>query len=177
MNISEAEQYANEVAAKRADTRTPFVVRRAFLAPFCRLTLRGYFSLEELGSPLVTGKPWPFEDVGEMSRVFLGSYAVLFPDRKAPSANRIDEAMDEMWSQYNRAFSTWMKMKRPITPGALPPPSRNDGLGWQTHLIAAALRNQIWEPLDLPLDQLFVLSAAGDFHEGMECAGEDYRDR
>ena len=177
MNLSDAEEYANEIAAKRADKRTPAVVRRAFLDPVCRLTLRGYFALEEMNSPLVTMGEWPWNDAAAMRQLFCGSYAVLFPDRKTPAPDQLVEALNDMIAEVNRGFSTMMSMRTPTMPGQSPSLPRNNGIGWQALLIASALKAGIWEPLDLPLDQLFILAASNDFLDGMECRGEDYRDR
>ncbi|MEI6035104.1 MAG: hypothetical protein WCS65_12605 [Verrucomicrobiae bacterium] len=175
MTLDELEASADAIAARRADPRTSELVRRAFLTPGA-LTLRKYLALEEEGSPLLSGN-WPWEDPEAMAHAFCTAYAILFPEREIPPANLVGAAIAEMVAEVTRGFSTVMPMKFPRPPGAAPAHEYPDGIGWIARLVARLIATGFRDPLDMPLDRLFILSAAMAANEGAECAGEDYRDR
>ncbi len=175
MTLEELEKEADAIAARRADHRTPAVVRRAFLPPFCAITLRKWLQLEAVNSPLIAGE-WPWEDPQAMAEAFTVSYATIFPGRSIPAPEMLQEALIEMNSEIERAIEAIMPMKSPRVEGVHQHAS-HDGLGWVARLLAASVKNNIDGPLDLPLDQLHILTAGMAANEGMECAGADYRDR
>lgn len=163
---------ADRIAARRNDPRTPAVVRRAIARP-CAITLRKFLTLEDTCSPVLTGK-WSEEDRMQEARI---AFAIIFPDRPPFKGNAIDMVIEEMDRQVDQAFSTIMKMKFPQPAGSAPAPSRADGIGWVGLLWARIVLAGIENPLDMPLDQIFILASAIDFNEGASCVGEDYRDR
>ena len=177
MTIDQLEAEAERIAARRADPRTPAVVRRAFAGTPGALTLRRFLLLEEHGSPLLDGR-WPHENPEAMGEAFFLAWTILFPGRDIPPAGELPAALEELRNEVARGFSTVMPMKfpshGPTTPRA------EDGLGWVARLIARAvggLHLDLDAALDLPMDRLFVLTAALAHEEGADCAGEDYRDR
>lgn len=171
------EQESERIAAARADTRTPAVVRRAMLRPGV-LTLRRFLELEEAASPVLDGR-WPRGNPAAMAEAFCTARAILFPGEDLPAADGLQSALSEMQAEVDRAFSTVMPMRFPRRPGdALVPPSP-DGLGWVVRMLGRFVALG-WKPadvLDLPMDQLFILRASLQANDGGECAGEDYRDR
>jgi len=173
----EAESEA--LARERADTRTPAIVRRAFLPPFCALTPRRLMELEQMDSPVLSGN-WPWEDAAAMAQAFCTAHACLFPGRDLPPASAMGEGLLAMIEERQRGFEAMMPMKARQMPGLTQHTQQaqlSDGIGWLPRLLAAAHKANLPTPLDMPLDQLFILSAAAAANEGMECAGTDYRDR
>jgi hypothetical protein len=177
MTPAELEAAADELAAQRNDPRTPAVVRRALLEPGC-LTLRDYLALEQAGSPLLAGA-WPTEDPAAMAQAFCTAHAIVFPGREIPPPQALAGAIEEMEAVVSRGLSTVMAMRFRKPPGTPLSPESPDGLGWVARLLGR-FAARCWKPddvLDLPMDQLFILSAAIFLHEGAECAGVDYRER
>ena len=213
------EAEAERIAARRADMRTPAVVRRAFLwraeggnlSRVCEtgeaklelkgsgrhgdrhnsththtqvsaldspLTLRAYLALEEAASPVLDGR-WPSDDPRAMAEAFCTAWATVFPGRSIPDAKGLQDALELLHAEVERAFSTVMPMRFPRRPGDAVRAEQSDGLGWAARLIGrfVALGWRPDEVLDLPMDQLFILSAALYAQEGADCAGEDYRER
>jgi len=174
-DLQDLERESAALARERADTRTPAIVRRAFLQA-CAVTPRRYMQLEEIGSPLLCGE-WPWEDPAAMSQAFCESYAVLFPDREIPPPSDLAKGLIEMISEVRRAFDGYMPMRSPSIPGVAQQAVTSDGIGWMARILAYAYKNGLPEPLDMPLDRLFVLTASAAACDGKECAGSDYRDR
>ncbi len=174
---TDLEAEAERIAARRADTRTPGVVRRAFLAR-SGLTLRTYLALEDAASPVLTRR-WPSDDPRAMAEAFCTAWATVFPGRSIPDAEGLQEALELLHMAVERAFCTVMPMRFPRRPGDAVRAEQTDGLGWAARLVGrfVALGWRPDEVLDLPMDQLFILSAAVQAHEGADCAGEDYRER
>ena len=178
MTTTELTAEADRRAALRADPRTPGVVRRAFLRPGA-LTLRKFLALEDAGSPVLDGR-WPWEDAAGMAGAFALAWGVLFPGLCLPPAEALQGALQTMAGEVARGFDTVMPMRFPSAPGSPPAASPVDGLGWVARLLARAVAGLCLPPaavLDMPLDALFVLTAALSANEGAECAGEDYRER
>ena len=175
-DLEELEAASEALARERADHRTPAIVRRAFLPPFCALTPRRLMELEQIDSPVLSGN-WPWEDAAAMAQAFCTAHAILFPDREVPPPSQMSDGLLAMTHEVNRGFQAMMPMKARQMPGMTQQAQLSDGIGWLPRLLAAAMKNGIGNPLDLPLDQLFILSAAAAANEGMECAGTDYRDR
>jgi len=171
---TELEAAAERIAALRNDPRTAAVVRRAVVRPGA-LTLRRYLALEDAGSPVLSGV-WPWEDSEAMSQAFCTSFAILFPERKIPLAEDLAAAIAEMADEVVRGFSTVMQMKFP-KPTQAAPPQAHDGLGWVARIWGRLVAAGVRDPLDMPLDQVFILSAAMSANEGAETVGEDYRER
>ena len=174
--IAALEAASDALAARRADPRTAAVVRRAFLPPFCALTLRRYLALEEADSPLIT-HVWPWDDAAAMAQAFCTAWAILFPLREIPGVKQLSESIEEMVTEMNRGRSTVMKMRAPRTPGASTSASLSDGIGWVPRLLGRAYEAGLSDPLDLPMDQLFVIVAGAEANDGKESIGEDYSDR
>lgn len=164
---------ADRIAARRNDPRTPAVVRRAIARPGA-ITLRKFLALEEVESPLLSGR-WP-QDATLMQELCT-AHAIVFPDRKRPTQKQIQQAVEELSAEVSRAFSTVMGMRFPQPPGAATAPTPTDGLGWVARLWARVILGGVHNALDMPLDQLFILSAAMSANEGASCTGEDYKDR
>ena len=178
-DLEELEAASEALARERADHRTPAIVRRAFLPPFCALTPRRLMELEQIDSPVLSGN-WPWEDAAAMAQAFCTAHACLFPDREIPPASAMGEGLLAMIAEVQRGYQALMPMKARQMPGLTQQTQQaqlSDGIGWIPRLLAGAMKNGIGNPLDLPLDQLFILSAAAAANEGMECAGTDYRDR
>lgn len=169
------EALSDALAARRADLRTAAVVRRAFLSSGA-LTLRKYLALEEAQSPVLT-KQWPWEDAAAMAQAFCTAWEILLPQWKIPEPDKLGEGILHMSREVHRGFSTLMAMRMPVLPGSSVQPMRDDGIGWVPRLMAQALLANIPDPIDIPLDRLFVLTAASRFNEGAECVGTDYKDR
>lgn len=176
MTLEEIEREADQIAAKRADRRTPSVVRRAFLPPFCALTLRKYIALEECNSPLLNNS-WSWDDAAAMAQEFCNTFAIFYPDTDFPKPAKVPEAVTQMAEELFRAFNAFMPVRLPSELRGNSVSSSSDGIGWTARLIAHAITNNISQPLDRPLDQLFILTAAADVNSGKECAGEEYQDR
>jgi hypothetical protein len=175
MTTAELEAEADRVAALRADPRTPGIVRRAFVRPGA-LTLRRFLALEEAASPVLDGQ-WPTGDAAAMADAFCTAWGIVFPGREIPPAADLGTAIAELAAEVTRAFSTVMPMRFPRTPGAPARSEPPDGLGWVARLWARLVSAGLTDPLDTPLDQLFILAAALSANEGADCAGEDYRER
>ena len=82
-----------------------------------------------------------------------------------------------MMGEVKRGYAALMPMRSPELPGMTHQAQLSDGIGWLPRLLAQAMKNNLPSPLDMPLDQLFILSAAAAANDGKECAGADYRDR
>jgi len=175
-DLEALEAESEALARERADTRTPAIVRRAFLPPFCALTPRRLMELEQVESPVLTGA-WPWEDPAGMAQAFCTSWAILFPDREIPSPDGMAEGLLLMMGEVKRGYAALMPMRSPELPGMTHQAQLSDGIGWLPRLLAQAMKNNLVEPLDMPLDALFILSAAAAANDGKECAGADYRDR
>ena len=174
MTPEELEQEADAIAARRADPRTAAVVRRAFLQPGA-MTLRKYLLLEEENSPILHGT-WPWEDAAAMAQAFCRGHEILFPEHEVPGPDQLQDGLMLFQQEAERVVACFMPMRSPRMEG-IPSRQTHDGIGWVPRLLASAIKNGIPAPLDLPLDQLHILTAAMAANEGMECAGEDYRDR
>lgn len=175
-DLEELEAESEALAKERADHRTPAIVRRAFLPPFCALTPRRLMELEQLDSPALSGE-WPWEDAAAMAQAFCTAHAIFFPGREVPPPSQMAAGLLAMTHEVKRGFQAMMPMKARHLPGMTQQAQLSDGIGWLPRLIAIAHKANLPEPLDMPLDQLFILTAAAAAHEGMECAGTDYRDR
>lgn len=175
-DLEALEAEAEAMARERADSRTPAIVRRAFLPPFGAITPRRLMELEEINSPLLLGQ-WPWDDPAAMAQAFCKAYAILFPGREIPPPSQMDVALLDMLGEVKRAFEAFMPMRSPSLPGVSLRTQTSDGIGWLPRLLALAHKNNLPDPLDTPLDQLFILSAAVAANDGKECAGADYRDR
>ncbi|MFZ4774635.1 MAG: hypothetical protein ACOYM3_04685 [Terrimicrobiaceae bacterium] len=173
-STQELEAEADRIAARRADLRTPAVVRRAFLRP-CALTLRKFLALEDVESPALNGR-WPYGQAEQMAQAFCTSFAILFPGRDIPGPDLLDQAIAEMHDAIRQGFSTVMPMQFPRPPGSPATCAPADGLGWVARLVARTA-HPADAVLDMPLDQLFIIVAAMSANEGAECTGEEYRDR
>lgn len=175
MTTAELEAEADRIAAARADSRTPRVVRRALLSGD-GLTLRQYLQLEEAGSPLLHGG-LAADDTRARAEAIYTAWLIVFPDRPIPAVDALPEARATLQAAIGRAFSTAMPMRWPL-PGPTSAP-RADGLGWVVCLIGrfVALGWLLDEILDSHLDALFLMQAGVLADEGYDCAGEDYRDR
>ena len=112
-----------------------------------------------------------------MAQAFCTAWAILFPLRKLPAAKQIDEGIDRMMAEVSRGRSTIMKMRSPRTPGGNISSALSDGIGWIPRLLARAYDSGLPEPLEMPLDQLFILAAGAEANDGKESVGEDYSDR
>ncbi|MEI6491593.1 MAG: hypothetical protein WCO94_03510 [Verrucomicrobiota bacterium] len=172
-DIRSLEAEADAIAARRADPRTPAVVRRAFLRP-CAMTLFKFLQLEEAASPALTGQ-WPWADPAAMAHAFCTAYEIVFPEREIPAAVNVGGAIAEIEAEIAQGFSTVMPMKFPTAPGSSPTPIPADGIGWVARIWARLGGHPA--QLDMPMDQIFILAAAMTANEGAECAGEDYRER
>jgi len=153
MTLEDLEKEADAIAARRADHRTPAVVRRAFLPPFGAMTLRKWLQLEQVNSPLLSGE-WPWEDPAALTEAFTVSYATIFPGRVIPAPQLLQEALLEMNTEVERALEAIMPMRAPRMEGVHQKAS-HDGIGWVARLLAAAVKNHIEDPLDMPLDVKF----------------------
>jgi hypothetical protein len=179
MTTQELEQAAEELAARRNDPRTPAIVRRAILAP-SGLTLRRYLLLEEMGSPLLTGE-WPV-DAGEFAEAFLAAWEIFNPGEEPPEPAAIGAALEGMVAEVTRGFGTVMPMQMPRRhgAGALHELGKPDALGWLTLVWARCVTELHLSPeaaQELPLEQIFILLAGAGVAAGMECTGQDYRER
>ena len=170
---TELERLSEEIAARRADQRTPAVVRRAFVRP-SPLTLRKFLALEDCSSPVLT-EQWPWENSEAMAQAFCTAHAIIFPERDLPAPENVLDGVNEMRSAVAQAFSTVMPMKFPRPPGVAPSVEPPDGIGWAARLWARIGGHPA--QLDMPLEQLFLLSSGLDANAGAICMGEDYRDR
>jgi len=172
-DIRSLEAEADAIAARRADPRTPAVVRRAFLRP-CAMTLYKFLQLEEAASPALTGQ-WPWADAEAMSQAFCTAFEIVFPERDIPVAADVVSVIAEIDAEVAQAFSTVMPMKFPTPPGSSPTLQPADGIGWVARIWARIGGHPA--QLDMPMDQIFILAAGMTANEGAECAGENYRDR
>lgn len=174
MTTEELQAEADRIAALRNDPRTAAIVRRAFLRPGA-VTLRRYLALEEVGSPVLTGQ-WPWDDAEAMGVEFCQAWEIIFPARELPPAGDLAGAMGELSDEVARAFSTVMPMRFPRTAGAEPMQTSHDGLGWLARFLAR-FSYPPDQTLDMPLDQLFIISAAMAANDGADSVGEDYKER
>jgi hypothetical protein len=176
IDLEALEAESEALAREREDTRTPAIVRRAFLPPFCALTPRRLMELEQVESPVLTGA-WPWEDPAGMAQAFCTSWAILFPEREVPPPSDMSSGLLALLGEVKRGFTAIMPMKARQMPGMTQQDQLSDGIGWMPRLLAIGHKANLPNPLDMPLDQLFILTAAAASLEGMECAGTDYRDR
>ena len=171
--IHELEAEADAIAERRADQRTPAVVRRALVRPG-PITLRKFLLLEEAESPVLS-EQWPWQDAAAMAQAFCAAFEIIFPDRELTAPDRMLEGIEEMRAAAAQAVSTIMPMRFPRSPDAAPFVAPADGIGWAARMWARIGGHPA--QLDMPMEQVFLLSAAMDANDGAECAGEDYRDR
>lgn len=174
MKEESLEAMAEELAARRNDPRTPWVVRRALLEP--GLTLRVYLALEEADSPVLSGR-WPTEDAEAMAGAFCRAWELVFPGECMPSAEGLPEGLARLQEAVTGAFATVMPMRFAGQREESPAPP--DGLGWVARVVGrfVGLGWRLEEVLDVPLGALFVLLAGMAAAEGATCAGQDYRER
>ncbi len=171
--IPELEAEADAIAARRADQRTPAVVRRALVRPG-PITLRKFLLLEEAESPVLS-EQWPWQDAAAMTHAFCTAFEIIYPDRELLAPDRILEGIEEMRAAAAQAVSTIMPMRFPRSSDAAPFVAPTDGIGWAARTWARIGGHPA--QLDMPMEQVFLLSAAMDANDGAVCAGEDYSDR
>jgi hypothetical protein len=118
-------------------------------------------------------------NVEEYAAQFVTAWGIVFPGESLPSASQLEESMERMADAVIQAFGTVMPMRFPRTPGARPVHEPHDGLGWVARIVGrfVGMGWQTDDVLDLPMDQMFIFSAALQGNEGAECAGSDYRER
>lgn len=173
--LQRLEAESERIAKLRADSRTPAIIRRAFLRP-SSLTLRKFLQLEEIDSPALTGK-WSLTEPTQLSTEFIPAWEILFPDEEIPSPGKLGEGIKIIASAVAQGFSTIMSVRFPSfgreTAKTVP---ATDSIGWVA-LFLARFNLPINQILDTPIEQLFVLSAAMSIREGADATGEDYRER
>ena len=175
MDLDELRKASDELAAKRADTRTPAVVRQALLCAN-GLTLRQYLMLEEAKSPALTGA-WSFYDAEQLSGEFSTAWGIIFPGLKVPPASELEVGLSKISQKVTDAFATVLPVKFPTPPGQHISPPASDPIGWVARLVAKCFSLGHAGVLDMQLSTLFLMTAGVAINEGAVSSGADYKDR
>lgn len=189
------DEVGKKLAGAENDLLQPACIARAFLdrpvqvggIALHPLTMRGYLELESARSPFVSGGEPP-ADVWAAVDALCAALTVL--SRRSVSAEEFMDAVEpedatEAWrivsEQIIAAWETALPMRRVSRAGeAAAEAPRNHGFGWWVRVLAkliTALNFSLHDALECPMAQAFALVAASAALEGMEPAGENWRER
>jgi len=160
----------------RAFTAAPVRVSGIVLQP---VTLRSWFELEAARSPFI-GHDWPEDRIETLQAVCSAIAALGNPgfDQAAlvakTSADDLPEVMATIREVVSLGTATALAM---TTPGAKNNPSDSyDPFGWPLRLLSFAITElHLPDAMDIPLCQIFALTAANAFREGKVPKRHDYR--
>jgi hypothetical protein len=182
------------LAAAENDPLQPACIVRAFLdveplvvlgIALPQVTMRAWLTLESQRSPYVTGE-WQADAAVRVqalcSAIATISGRPLFAESLigAVEPAEVFAAEAAVERRVRDSFATFLPLRRKTKPGEKVETAKDPGTGWWIKVVAklmSDLRMALADVLDTPLPVAFALLAALGTSEGLEPAGENWRER